>query len=135
MRRDAALKTLCIMENSRRAKRTLNLIKATAIDAAVRSALLLHRFFDALGESVRAFLEALNPAFILVGKFDLRRSGRRLLSSLLLRRDARQQKKHGRNTCQAHEHGFAPQLVHPNCLRQTHVVAQSIPLRCPLMMP
>ena len=91
MRRDAALKTLCIMENSRRAKRTLNLIKATAIDAAVRSALLLHRFFDALGESVRAFLEALNPAFILVGKFDLRRSGRRLLSRLLRWRDARQQ--------------------------------------------
>jgi hypothetical protein len=53
--------------------------------------LLLDCHLDALVKSVGAFLKALNPAFILVGKFDLRRSGRRLLSRLLRWRDARQQ--------------------------------------------
>jgi hypothetical protein len=49
-----------------------NLINAPAIGATVRSALLLDCHPDALVKSVRSFLKALNPAFILVGKFDLR---------------------------------------------------------------
>jgi hypothetical protein len=72
--------------------------------------LLLDCHPHALVESVRAFLKALNPAFILVGKSDLRRSDRRLLSRLLFWRDARKQKKDGNNTSQAHNHGFSPPL-------------------------
>jgi hypothetical protein len=68
-----------------------NLINASAIGATVRSALLLDCHPDALVKSVRTFLKAVNSAFILVGKFDLRRSGRRLLSRLLRCRDAGQQ--------------------------------------------
>jgi hypothetical protein len=46
-----------------------NLINAPAIGAAVRPALLIDRHPDALVESVRAFLKALDPTSILVGKF------------------------------------------------------------------
>jgi hypothetical protein len=88
-----------------------NLIKAPAVGAAVRSALPGGRRADALGKSLRAFLNALDHAFILVGKFDwppgLACRCSCLLSRLLLWRDARQQKKHGDSTGQAHKHGFA----------------------------
>jgi hypothetical protein len=86
-----------------------NLINAPAIGAAVRSALLIHRHPDALGESIGAFLKALDPAPILVGKFDRAPGlglGCGLLPRVLFSRGACQQQKQGHDIGQAPEHGF-----------------------------
>jgi hypothetical protein len=139
-----------------------DLIKAPAISAAVRSVLLFHRRADALGKCLSARLIAFDDALIFVSKSNgpprppgLRISGNRfrsvysLRSRLLRWRGARQQWKHGDDGRQAHERALplewrffdnnwpmrSTSSVHPDCLRQTHVVTQSIPLRCPLMRP
>jgi hypothetical protein len=59
----------------------LSLIKAPAIDAAVRLTLLFDRYPDALGEGVGAFLIALDDALIFAGKLDWPPSFTRLLRS------------------------------------------------------
>ena len=87
-----------------------SLIKAPAIDAAVRLTLLLDRHPDALGEGVGAFLIALDHALILGSKLDrpslVRRCDRCLLSSLLCWRDAGHQRNHRNNTCEPYKHRF-----------------------------
>lgn len=94
-----------------------NLINAPAIGAAVRPALLIDRHPDALGKSVRAFLKALDPTSILVGKFcwppGLGRSCG-LQPRSLFGRGACQQQKQGHNTGQTREYGFSRHKKRPS---------------------
>jgi hypothetical protein len=98
-----------------RARHRFNLINAPAIGAAVWLALLIDRHSDALVKSVRAFLKALDPTSILVGKFGRPPGlGCGLQPRSLYGRGACRQQKQGHNIGQTREHGFSRHKKRPS---------------------
>ena len=101
----------------------------------MRSALLIHCHTDALSKSFGTFLITLDQALILVRKSDWPPGLARHCGACLATKETTEIMLAKRIGIVSLLKQAVSAAFHPDCLRQTHVVAQSIPTRCPVMMP